>query len=96
MATVDAVMSDKRAADIIAKYRSRVEALDEGDLHEANAVLTEMQSDISNGINAAVAETLASVPAAVSSDDDDEDDKPSAKRGATTHMPATGSHAKGK
>jgi hypothetical protein len=78
-------MADKRAADIIAKHRKRMDewmSAPEGDDDEAEwrAITSEMQSDIANAINAAIAEVLAREPV--------EPAKP--ERAPVTHMPATG------
>ncbi len=90
MAAVDAVMSDERAKAIIGKYRQRWHDEHKGDPPRvtppppAPTVIgtpewfTEMQSDIANAINAAVAEAVGREVAA-----------PPA-RPPVTHMPATG------
>lgn len=85
MATIDAVMADKRAQDVMDKYRDRMHRIpaDKPDGPEAvayiDAVATEMQSDIANAINAAIAEVLAREPEV-------------AVRTPVTHIPATGDH----
>ena len=91
MATIDAVMSEKRAADIIAKYRKRMDDWSKdadatNSVDEFNAIVTELQSDIANGINAAVAEAVAAVPKPATVEHEPEH----RTRPATTHMPATG------
>lgn len=84
MATIDAVMADKRAQDVMDKYRDRMHRMAlKPDGSEAvayiDAVATEMQSDIANAINAAIAEVLAREPEV-------------AVRTPVTHIPATGDH----
>lgn len=101
MATIDVVASDKRAADIIDKYRARLVDLGQAMSAapstdaEARALATELQSDIANAINAAVSEAMAREPAplpTVPEDDGDRSQEMSGRTRNATHMPATGHH----
>lgn len=99
MATIDAVMADKRAADVLDKYRPRLaNVTGEGDLDEMAAIQTELRSDIANAINAAVAEVMAAQPVETVAERDSRVAGEKAEREAdaerrsrsTTHMPSSG------
>ncbi len=93
MATLDA---DKRAADVIAKYRKRMDDWSKADTatspDEFDAIVAELRDDIVNAINAAVHEVHVEAADKVAKDRaaKAEPPEPPRFRPATTHIPATG------
>jgi len=98
MAALDA---QKRSDDVIAKYRKRMDDWSKADTPESpdefNAIVAELRDDIVNAINAAVNEVQVAADKAVADAKAKADGKlppePTRARPATTHMPATGTHA---
>jgi hypothetical protein len=95
MAAVDA---QKRADDVIAKYRKSMDDWSQADgpdsPAEFDAIATALRDDIINAINAAVNEVRLEADKAIADAKAKADAKlppePRAPRPQTTHMPATG------
>ena len=101
-AVAAAVAAEKRAQDIVDKYRKRMDDWSKlttsESVDEHNAIISELKADIANAINATVNEydlKLAAAEKAVK--DAKVKAEPAAEpraRPATTHMPATGTHGR--
>jgi hypothetical protein len=91
MATLDA---QKRADDVIAKYRKSMDDWSKADKPESpdefNAIATALRDDIINAINAAVHEVHVEANKAIADAKAKEPPEARAPRPQTTHMPATG------
>ncbi len=91
MAAVDA---QKRADDVIAKYRKSMDDWSKADKPESpdefNAIATALRDDIINAINAAVNEVHVEADKAIADAKAKEPPEPRAPRPQTTHMSATG------
>ncbi len=98
----DAVAAEKRAQDVVDKYRKRMDdwAASTGpdSVAEHDAIISELKADIAAAINAVVNEFHVKMEAADKAVKDakvkhEPAPEPRA-RPATTHMPATGTHGR--
>ncbi len=94
----DAVAAEKRAQDVVDKYRKRMDTWSAStgpdSVAEHDAIISELKADIAAAINAVTNEFHVKTEAVKDAKAKAAEPEAPRPRPATTHMPATGTHGR--